>query len=267
MMSIPPIFPKAEVFYGDLEEKTKHLRFHPITDFDFDCHFNDVLCHQDTAVKIGFKYVHANHIPMPDGTTYIAAQAPDDISLFWKTAAQFNSLVVDLTTFPEAFHSSFPLAYYPMPRTSEDYKDVHVEWITGGWLEADKVMLSDYKVTAANITKTVQRLHFMHWMDKEDAPLASLERLIDEIDKRTTPGSEPIIHCKGGIGRSGTLITSLTLKHLFKQDPVAFQKDPVGMIESVIMQGRQSRGPQFVQNTKQLEMIMNYVKLLLNFQG
>ena len=64
----------------------------------------------------------------------------------------------------------------------------------------------------------------------------------------------PIVHCMGGVGRTGTSFAAFALERA-KQLGVLTQQNVLKLIEKSILRGRIERGPEFLQTATQLETL------------
>ena len=112
-------------------------------------------------------------------------------------------------------------------------------------------------------TKTIFRTHFEGWPDNGVIDCYVLNDLVNYFDK-ASQFTMPLVHCKAGVGRTGTFISCLRVKQLFEQGKL--HKDAERLvfdIINIILEGRKERGRAFVGKPEQFESIINYAKLLL----
>lgn len=261
----PPTPVRTEpLTFASLKEKTKTLSFQYLDHKKVLHRFaGNIFCPIETAIKIDTKYIHANRIEMPDGKTYIATQAPLDqeVGLFWKMTFQNNGFIVDITSLKDRL-SGGVRAYHPINfNEPTQYDGTSVTLLKTVKINPD-FSISTYKVEMNGKEKAIERLHFLGWKDFHGAELESLQLVIDHISSRLKDGLTPITHCRAGVGRTGTLITILTLIQLHEQG--IFTKDNLdATVEAVILKGRECRGPEFVQAKEQLQTIIDYATVLL----
>jgi protein tyrosine phosphatase len=101
---------------------------------------------------------------------------------------------------------------------------------------------SDYKVT---------HVHFRGWLDfgvPANDDRTALISLIKSIRKKMDEGKNVIVHCTGGIGRSGTFIASVLALDLKKNEGKKFN------LAKFILELRKHR-PELVETKTQLELI------------
>ena len=233
--------------FQDIEEKTALLSIE-YTETPRH-HFSDILCPEKTVLRVGDRMIHGNWVEMPDGHSYIATQAPHilDHGLFWKAAFENDGFIVDITTLRDGIRP-----YYPTEGV-EFYTESKVE-ISNSESLAENFTLYTYQITVGEETREVQRLHFSDWKDFDGTSMETLDQLVEIITEKLGEQKTPIIHCRAGVGRTGTLISVITLRNLLNQGKISAENINE-RIEQVIMQGRKCRGPAFVQNTKQFDVI------------
>lgn len=256
-IELPSALPKAkknkELTFENIEEETEKLKIQCIK-LPSD-RFKDISCPKETVVKCNNNAIHGNWVRMPDENTYIATQAPTESTagLIWQIAHQNQGFVVDLTTPKDGIDP-----YYPT-QGKQDYSGAAVELKQTRKI-ANNLILYTYNVTADKETREVQRLHFSGWKDFNGTSKENLNKLVDNITAKMDEGKTPIIHCRAGVGRTGTLISTITLKNLIKQG-VATSENIDEKMKEVIMTGRKCRGPLFVQTEEQFEVIKQAVTI------
>lgn len=226
--------------------------------------FNNVGCPKSTAIQIGNDYLHANLVGEEVSTRrFIATQAPipDDYDLFWESAWQQEGMIIDLTT--EKDREGGVTTYYP--KTVEKpkvYGNFQVELVEESVEEGAKIY--QYRMTNQQTkeSKTIQRVHFDQWLDFNAVSLEHLKTLIAILEKDES-GKTSCIHCRAGVGRTGTLITAFILKEKINSKEIH-----AGNLESALMdlilKLRRQRGEYFVQQEVQFKLILDYGKSLLD---
>lgn len=229
--------------------------------------FTNVHCPKVTAlsevVDGETHYLHANRVDMPYGQHYIAAQGPTPWTSerFWRLVSRESSLIVDLARPGEAD------AYLPLgPGQSWEQGDITVT-CTEEPIEIDaalQMQLWTYRLVDERdgVEKSMYRLSCNAWPDFGVVDSEGLGRLISELDKTVSerlqlPAHEPItVHCRAGVGRTGTLISSRVLRAMAEEQPCQTEEAARSRAMNVILLGRLQRGPLFVQSNKQLQQVL-----------
>jgi len=81
--------------------------------------------------------------------------------------------------------------------------------------------------------------------------------------KELHPNKIPFFHCRAGVGRTGTVISGLVInelskgkidKHFFESEQYTLNK-----LKDIVLTGRKARGPLFVQNASQFQLLAEFV--------
>ncbi len=226
--------------------------------------FTDIGCPKDTAIQIGDDYLHANLVGEDvSARRFIAAQAPveEDYALFWESAWQQEGMIMDLTTAED--RDKGVTIYYPTTaEKTKIYGNFQVELVQESVEEGAKIY--QYRMTHQETkeSKIIQRVHFDQWLDFNAVSLDHLKTLVAILEKDES-GKTPCIHCRAGVGRTGTLITAFILKEKIKNKEIH-----AGNLESALMdlilKLRRQRGEYFVQQPVQFKLIRDYGKFLLD---
>jgi protein tyrosine phosphatase len=109
---------------------------------------------------------------------------------------------------------------------------------------------------------SVCRLHFSGWPDHGVISPATLRALANIVEKLRPQKSSPIlVHCRAGVGRTGTLISFIAARDIIKKAINAGKPCNRAMIVQtillVIAKGRLDRGPSFVQKGIQFKLIID----------
>ncbi|MFT4553550.1 MAG: protein tyrosine phosphatase [Chlamydiales bacterium] len=248
-------------YFALLAKTTFELEIIYHTSEDLEHRFARVPCPCSTSIPIssdeGIRFLHANRVSMPDGLTYIATQYPleNQHDLFWDLCWEECNLIVDLTAKGEVdpvYYSDFVGGKYETKKYLLECKEIQ---------EIDQeiffyTFLLSQKESGA--TKPVQRIHYQAFMDYMGTSLGKLSKLIQLIAQFSSE-SPSLIHCQAGVGRTGTLITAMTMKHLIERKLV----DAENLLEKlceIIIEGRKQRGPLFVESPAQFKTLIELMR-------
>ncbi|CRX37546.1 protein-tyrosine phosphatase family protein [Estrella lausannensis] len=209
------------------------------------------------------KHLHANTVDMPDGSSYIAIQAPGkhEYDQFVKLVDEKASLIVDLTNDTDKkkdVTSGFIERRY-FPKTVGKVRDLtHMSVTCTQAQDLGKISVYTYliKDKATGKEKSIQRVHFKAWPDHgavNSKDMAELSSLIDKLSANAPPGSI-MVHCRAGVGRTGTFLTSRTLMRMNESGNLKSSEFKEKAHE-IILKAREQRGPSFVQTAVQLKSI------------
>ena len=266
--------------WEDLEEETRKIACLYVTqdcadstkNEVFDSRFIDIQCAKETAVLVDVggqsKYLHANHLGK--GLTdkkFIATQAPRyelDTTAFWQAMLQYSSTIIDLTT-----HKDNISPYYPTSSTLGENKlsfnHLNIELITNKDYPKIQTLKSyDYKVTntVTKETKQITRFHYNAWPDYGTVNLQELKEIVQFIDQIENRGAI-CIHCRAGVGRTGTVIAADILKEKIKNKEIHLDNLDT-MLTAIILNLRQQRDKRLVQTEEQFALLIEYGTMLLS---
>ncbi len=123
--------------------------------------------------------------------------------------------------------------------------------------------LKEFSYLKQQNTKTIKQLRYRAWPDGTAIPPSSLHMLVEEVKRQVNTNRPFIVHCKSGIGRTGTFCAAYEINLLFDQHckagkPVEeFQPN----IYSLVLQMSLQR-PGMVQNLDQYKSLYQYVTFL-----
>lgn len=208
------------------------------------------------------QHLHANYVNMEDGSKYIAIQYPSakENDAFAQLVNSEASLIVDLTG-PHDKAKDVGLKFIErryFPKTAgktRQFKNLSVTCTEA--LDLGKISVYTYTIKDkhGNLTKTIQRVHYKQWPDHGTIPASDMAELVAIVDKLSAnKAGSVMVHCRAGVGRTGTFITSRTLMHL-KDAGHLSPKEYQDKTHQVILSGRAQRGPSFVQTAVQLKGI------------
>ncbi len=152
----------------------------------------------------------------------------------------------------------------------------HSQEITPAQLEAYSPILNDSQTLndQAPIRNQIQapclRYEVTHWKDKSSIPLTDLQKLVSLIEEVMTKRREHFpqprlwVHCQGGVGRTGTLVTALVLQQIFtNQSPQKRnQQEWPDILKETILSMREERSSWFVHTEEQFQLLSQYASFL-----
>lgn len=244
--------------------------------------FLDVRCPQETAVSVDGGYLHANKVTMPDGKTYIASQAPmkGNEECWWRGVLQEAELIVDLSSKkdrsefkldnegnnvigkdgnPVRLHSnSFVQIYYPAEvGVTKKFGDLKIKCTAQHttYKKMEGLTLSTYEITDGDgKPKTIQRLHYDGWADYGATATEHMRQLTKIVNALNS--SKPLfIHCRAGVGRTGTFITAMSNENLISRNVIT-PENALDQTKEAILRGRKGRSSLFVQTKEQLASLI-----------
>lgn len=244
----------AKRIFDELDRETKKLTDAIETmPYNYREHrFDDVFCPVHTAVDYAKSesgnatfYIHANRVKLPNGKTFIAAQVNLQHNKFWKAALLHTDLIVDLTNGREI------KAYYPSLEETLVENDVTIFCSKQENVD-DKFIISTYTVSKEDQSKEIKRIHYTAWADFSATGVEDVLKLIAIVDRHMTNETVPMVHCRAGVGRTGTFITAYNLVHRKKENSYEGEKT----VKELILAGRVARGPLYVQSKAQLTLLL-----------
>lgn len=252
---------------------------------EVDARFPNIPCIQSSRIKDQTqrpRNLHANEVNFC-GIKMICTQAPTSrtYSEFWNTVCDLDAIIVDLTNENdrslEAFNGDLRLAatpYYPQTIHQVDEREnlvVSLKKIEPLTNDASiQFTCSEYVVKRKDEERSVLRVNYSSWTDFHGIELSELIRLVEGIQNLQEKYGEKmlIIHCRAGMGRTGTLSTALAMLKMHKNNSLrAFVNTASGKIEEAVDQlillGRVKRGKMFVSTVPQYILLHDYMAYLL----
>lgn len=250
------------------------------------CRFGNIKPPKATTVNVDGKPFHANVIgdANANGDKFIAMQGlmvagtnQDSIPTFYRMLLEHDGdRVVNLTNAQdgikkmqdsdtgETFNVKNDLAveYWPEEGKQVNYGGVIVETTNISEYNGYQVITLEIGQegvygNVAQETRKLEIFHFTGWPDHgvpTDEKLEQFNQFMNEVNAPAADGNV-VVHCKAGVGRTGTFIVLNQLKEAIRNGEVT-QDNLLEKTESLILAGRQARGPQFVQSQSQFELIL-----------
>lgn len=233
-----------------------------------------VQCVQETRLTIPnstmYRPLHANHVNIK-GYKVICTQSPKENSYlhFWLTVTDTQAFILDLCN-EKDFTALPPVTrYYPTEENKTfEQQGVLIKFISSKDLAKNSKMqftANQYEVTKWGQTHTATRISYSSWNDFEDIKIEDLCHLVDKV-RELSKDSSLIIHCRAGVGRTGTVTVALALRNLHENAELKGMVDNSGLsdtIDHLITIGRQQRGALFVSSLEQYILLHKYAEHLL----
>ncbi len=194
------------------------------------------------------KFLHANHINIsPSAKKFIASQSPlpKDYELFWNTIYNHDCNIVDLTNAHDRAQAGVTDYCPTQINETKQYGNFSVK------LTSIKTPYHIYSITDLRNGhfKETKPLHYMDWKDFGTISIPELAHLVNEVGSASANGST-LVHCRAGIGRTGTLITACFLKEQINKGHIT-SHNLDSSLNNLIISLRYQRGPTFVQTQEQ----------------
>jgi len=250
-----------------LDENIVH--FDPVID-----RFKDIEIFKKTLIHLSEmdeKYCfNANQVKISSHLSLIVTQYPfREIGqyYFWQTCLQKSPYIIDLTNELECSQVRNQMsAYYPLS-VGEEKQIRHLSIVCTAKKQLGNLAncsVSTYKILSEDVLlKEVKRIHFQAWPDHEDIDLHSLLELLNFLQTLELKDEEsPMIHCRAGVGRTGTLSTILSI---IQNREILMNKDNLlTELNRLILEGRQQRSPHFVQKLTQYIMLVRFCEKIID---
>lgn len=245
-----------------LEAKTNHSVACLEKDKEVVQRFLNIPCPRATAIEVGGKYIHANHVGLGRmERRCIATQAPleRDYEAFWQLLFEREATVVDLTTLDDVDNGGVT-KYYPEVGQQLSYGNVQVKGLT------KTGNTRSFEVEIGGVKKMIHRYRYPHWNDGEAVLLENFTGLLGAVKELANDPQKPlVVHCRAGVGRSGTFITAFALEEEIRAGKIT--KDNLDeALTNLIALFRTDRGPIFVQKPRHLGLLHTYAMHLLKEQ-
>lgn len=225
--------------------------------------FNDIKCPQSTALRIDNQYLHANEVGQGvSDHCFIASQAPtaNEEEFFWKACFEKGITIIDLTR-----KSELAKAYYPSSECISKHGSMLVRHLSEKTLPSTQIQVNFYRVEKIESEKSeeITRIWYFDWPDYGVVTVEKLHGLVSMVFENQLGLQPLLVHCRAGIGRTGTLITAAILRERIEKGKIQADDLELELIKLILLL-RQQRGENFVQADKQFELLVDYGRKLLN---
>lgn len=232
----------------------------------------DIFCPQSTSIRLeGMRedyFLHANQISI-DNSYAIATQYPlnsnSGFYWFWMAVITRGSLIVDLSNENDMSASNM-VRYYPTSKEAEyEFSGLKVKFDQIESIqEMENTFLCKYNVSIGSQTRVIDQIQMKSWPDKKGTDVGSLIKLVKLIrNYQADKNICPVIHCRAGVGRSGTVITILNAVQLILDGKIT-KDNLLQELTRLILAGRYQRSFVFVQTSDQFEAIVRVCEAILD---
>jgi protein tyrosine phosphatase len=217
------------------------------------------------------KPIHANRIVIDGRGLGIATQAPtaNTLNEFWQMVSeQKTQLIVDLTNAKDRTDRAIP-DYLPTDIYRHPDRQFGVEGdepLHDSFDDTPSIVKETYKVVDANGERPLVSLHFTEWPDHGVISVEELQDLVKQVQgslDKFGANSSPIVHCNAGVGRSGTLLSALSLHKDFNEQKLTKSNCNDRVLQTIV-EGKLARGAQFVQTAAQARLVAEFAHSLFN---
>ena len=227
---------------------------------------------------------HISRLSIMDKTILPSQYPYEDDYLFWLAASKKGNVIFDLTNTSDKLQPYYPLDESEFSCHLDDgsiitiESDQNPEEISKN-SEADdiitvkKISAVDnflginscseitYKVTSDKDSsvkeKIVKRVHYAGWEDGTATKLDDLSKLAAHLRDKMADEGFPIVHCRAGVGRTGTLATAAYLIGLIKAGQLN-QENMLDKINELILEERSQTNRHFVQRKEQYTLLVQF---------
>ena len=233
-------------------------------------------------------YVNASVCSLQSGAEYVVAQGPigcscrvateacacagyeeeDTRGAFWSVAADNDvSVVVALAAFGPQVAPYVPPAgtQMRMGRWSVENRR-ETEILGGAGVRRDVRITSVAPDSDKSESHEITHLHFLEWPNYGVATVAHLTSLVKLADEEwARPQSRMMVHCSGGVGRSGAFVATHGAWRACSPLPPASRtrEAQAHAIQQAVVRLREQRHPWMVETEEQMDLVHRAVERLL----
>jgi protein tyrosine phosphatase len=230
------------------------------------CRCSWIFCPSKTNVNVTsfpkeeYGYIHANTVSLGKGLNFIATIYPYQRTMFWSMVLEHGNSILDVTNENDLERNSVT-PYYPQ---AERQRYVYGKRMEVTCLKKEEVtpVLIKYQLKVKDLerneVKLIDRFHYIGWEDVCGTNEVELFDVVKNLESYLGQQSVPLVHCMGGVGRTGTALTAFALKALIDTGDIADEESLLGHIQRIILEGRKQRGPEYVQTSTQVETLYKF---------
>lgn len=183
----------------------------------------------------------------------------DHVSDLWHLVAEKNIGAIVRIGKDSPTNGGSCIPYTPVKDAPIEYVDLTISATGESRTMNESILCQNYTLSYKDeAIRTIPLYAYENWIDHQTASLREILFLIKELEKIKEP---ILVHCKGGIGRSGTFNVMRRIYNLYiaakKEGITTLEIDPVELVRELRTFRINS-----VENEKQFMMILEFIDLL-----